>query len=622
MRSLLFLLISMISFASCAQNGGVPKVYSNIRMNGNGEVFLYHNKKNMKAQDKQPAFSYSKMSSQPVGYDTGVDFDFRDSTFNGKMYFGLIKIEGIQFPQPVYFKRYAKIKNGKARIDIHKNFKGKYDFIDWEESGKIRLGYRIINADGKMLYDGKINLSGKGPFKIDHTIVEGPFINLLSSEETTISFKTNMAVQAQILVDGKIFSDIEETKNHEIRVSGLVANTKYNYDISYGKWMESYHFTTAPAAGSREKFTFAYASDSREGLGGGERAMYGTNTYIMKKMVTLAMHRNASFFQFTGDMINGYRYNKDQEQLEYSNWKNAVNYFWQFAPIYVGMGNHEALLTDFDNRISVDKFPFASESAESLFADNFVLPLNGPESEDGASYDPDPDQIDFPSYKENVYYYTYGNIAMVVLNSNYWYSPNAKMIPVHSGNLHGYIMDKQLEWFAATMEKLELDDNIDHVFVTLHTPAFPNGGHSHDDMWYSGNNDYRPYIAGQPVDKGILERRDEYLDIVINKSPKCVVMLHGDEHNYSRLSLNASTPIYPDNWDKEKLKISREFVQITNGATGAPYYSQEVLPWSDYVDIFSTLNALMLIHVEGQLVEIEVLNPDTFEEIERVILRK
>jgi hypothetical protein len=94
-------------------------------------------------------------------------------------------------------------------------------------------------------------------------------------------------------------------------------------------------------------------------------------------------------------------------------------------------------------------------------------------------------------------------------------------------------MDNQIKWLRETIAKLEKDRDIDHIFVTQHTPAFPNGGHSRDDMWYSGDNSKRPFIAGKPVDKGIIERRDEYLDILINESTKVVGMLTGDEHNYN-----------------------------------------------------------------------------------------
>ena len=66
-------------------------------------------------------------------------------------------------------------------------------------------------------------------------------------------------------------------------------------------------------------------------------------------------------------------------------------------------------------------------------------------------------------------------------------------------------MDKQVEWLADTVAGLERDASIDHVFVTCHTPFFPNGGHAIDAMWYNGDNAVRPYVAGVPVSDGILQ---------------------------------------------------------------------------------------------------------------------
>jgi 3',5'-cyclic AMP phosphodiesterase CpdA len=270
---------------------------------------------------------------------------------------------------------------------------------------------------------------------------------------------------------------------------------------------------------------------------------------------------------------------------------------------------------------SIDKFPFETESAEQLFAKMFVHPHNGPKSEDGSKYDPDPGKTDFPSYDENVYYYTYGNMAMVVLNSNYLYAPSEDMVHLTGGNIHGYIMDNQLEWFGNTIAKLEKDDNIDHIFVTIHTPAFPNGGHANNDMWYFGNNEIRPYIAGKPVDKGIIERRDEFLDIMVNKSQKVIALLCGDEHNYSRLRIDGTTDIYPENWEGSKLKLRRTIWQITNGSAGAPYYAQEKLPWSGSVEIFSTKYALVFLNIDGKNIDVEVINPDTGEEVDKAKIR-
>ncbi len=150
-----------------------------------------------------------------------------------------------------------------------------------------------------------------------------------------------------------------------------------------------------------------------------------------------------------------------------------------------------------------------------------------------------------------------------------------------------------------TISILEADEDIDHIFLKQHTPVFPNGGHSGDDMWYSGNNDIRPYIAGKPVEKGIIERRDEYLDILINESTKVVAVLTGDEHNYSWLKLTDEVHIYPEDYKHEKLNVSRSIYQINNGASGAPYYGQEILPWSDFKWSFSVENALCLFYIEG-----------------------
>ena len=291
-----------------------------------------------------------------------------------------------------------------------------------------------------------------------------------------------------------------------------------------------------------------------------------------------------------------------------------------FALCDVHVGNHEALNISFidNNKIiaSIDKFPWATESSESVFAEIVENPISTLKSEDGAKYDPDPESTDFPSYNETVFYYTYGNIAMVVLNSNYWYAPYHTMIPQTSGNAHGYIMDNQLAWLRETIALLEKDKDIDHIFVTIHTPAFPNGGHSKNDMWYNGNNEIRPWVAGVPVEKGIIERRDEFLNILINKSKKTVALLCGDEHNYSRFKLTDQTIIYPPDYSYPKLNISRTFWQLTNGAAGAPYYAQETLPWSENVEKFSTQYALVFFHVNGDKIKIEVLNPDTLETIE------
>ena len=85
-----------------------------------------------------------------------------------------------------------------------------------------------------------------------------------------------------------------------------------------------------------------------------------------------------------------------------------------------------------------------------------------------------------------------------------------------------------------TLERLQQNPAIDYIFVTLHTPIFPNGGHS-NDMWYGGNNEYRAVVVGRPV------------------AHKVIAVLIGDEHNYCRMQLSKKIQIYPSNWNKPKI---------------------------------------------------------------------
>ena len=603
----------------------IPVVYSNIVPDSLGNLYF----DNGKLVEKETFYTLYNIRIQPEGTQKGILFNFNNTDFSGTIYYGLYPKKLPVYPELVFFKKSAKIRDGKAEINIS-GLNGRYDIAGWEETGKAMLGYRIVNSLGRMIYDGRLIVKGKGPFNVGLSIIEGPFVNRITQNEAYISFTTNKPCSPFVEVNNHEYRSMSRMGNppgdvqHEIKIDHLQPDSSYVYTVHFGDYTETYRFKTSPKPGTKKSFVFAYTSDSRNGAGGGERDIYGTNAYIMKKMAALAVANHAAFFQFTGDLINGYSSSIGETDLEYANWKINLEPFWHYIPFYVGMGNHENVVAVFDNGskygVQIDKFPFNSQSAEKIFANNFVNPDNGPKSEDGAVYDPQPDKINFPPYAENVYYYTYDNVAMIVLNSNYWYSVNAKLIPEIGGNPHGYIMDNQLLWLDKTIKQLDANPDIDHIFVTIHTPAFPNGGHAENDMWYNGNNHIRPTVSGKPVATGIIQRRDEFLNILINKSDKVVALLTGDEHNYSRMKLTRKTIIYPDKYHGKKLKITRPFWQITNGSAGAPYYGQQQLPWSSSVEKFSTQYALMLFFVDGNKIHLKVINPDTLELIEDIDL--
>ena len=630
LNSLFFSLIFLVFF-SCKSTSQltkesiVPSVYTNIFEDEEGKLYLEKDGEKIYETISKSDYTLSKMKGNPRGTEKGIAFDFGIPDFSGTLYFGFIPYKDVKFPLPVYFHTPSTISKGKTNLNI-KQLAGRYDMIDWQKNGKGTLGYRVVNVRGDMLYDGIIpfNVTSDG-FEVSIGIIEGPFVDLVTENSATISLETNLTGAAKIKIDDKEYTSKENT-HHEIIISGLEADTEYQYSVTVGNNTQNYSFKTAHKPGDRKPFTFAYASDSRSGKGGGERNMYGANFYIMKKIMALAKHENISFMQFSGDLINGYLSNVDEMNLQYANWKRAIEPFTHYFPVYVSMGNHEALTRVFKKDkerygTSVDRFPFATESAEVIFANNFVNPNNGPISEDGAKYDPDKKKIDFPPYKENVFYYTHDNVAVVVMNSDYFYAPSTGEIALTSGGLHAYIMDQQFAWVTETINYLENDDTIDHIFITEHTPFFPNGGHVGDDMWYRGNNKMRTWVAGKPLDKGIIERRDQLLDLFINKSNKVIAILTGDEHNYARTEIGPDTNIYPENYTPVKIKLSRTIYQINNGAAGAPYYAQEQTPWSNKVTGFSTQNALVLFHVSANSIEVEVVNPDTLEKFDGYKLR-
>jgi hypothetical protein len=602
----------------------VPSVYSNIQYDEKGNLVLIKDGNAYPLSNTPPKYQLSKVIGNPIGTEQGFSFDFQDDKFSGILFFGFIPYGDSKHPMPVYFGRGLEIKEGKVSINLL-NTRAKHDMINWQKTGKGTLGYRIMNRDGVIVYDGKLSFRfQQNKFEKITTILEGPFVNLLNEQGATISFKTNEPIVGKIEVDGKTFADSTPTLQHEIKISGLSPDKKYEYQVIVGEITQKFHFKTAPKAGSRKPFVFSYASDSRNASGGGERNMYGANGYIMKKIMALNTQQNVAFMQFSGDLIDGYLSDIEETELQYANWKRAIEPFWHYFPMYISIGNHEALIHSFQvgkDRYEIDRFPFETESAEAIFSKNFVNPTNGLESEDGASYDPNPNRQDFPSYKETVFHYTYDNVAVIVLNSNYLYAPSDHLLPYTGGGLHAYIMDKQVEWLEKTLINLEKDKNIDHVFITEHTPFFPNGGHVDDDMWYNGNNKFRSYVAGKPLEKGIIQRRDQMLDLLVNKSKKVVAILTGDEHNYAKTELSPDTKIYLDDYKEQRIKLTRTIYQINNGAAGAPYYAQEQTPWTPKVTNFSTQHALCFFHVKGKKIRMEVLNPDTLEKIDELQLK-
>jgi hypothetical protein len=602
----------------------IPAVLSNITADADGKLtFQIPGGNTFAARERAAAWTLSQLAGSPRGTENGIALDFQKPGFTGTLIFGLVPYHDTKYPQPVYRSSVA-IQDGKAEINIKGSLSGTYDMVGWRKSGSAVLAYRIITQTGGMVYDGRVRFKGTGPFEVDVTMAEGPFVAKVTPTSAVVWFDLSRAAACSVTVKSRVIPCQDGATHQEILVDGLAPSTEYAYTVKYGDYEETYGFRTSPRAGSRRPFTFAYASDSRGGQGGGERNFMGPNAYMMRRTMAVARSRGSAFMMFTGDLVSGSVTSPDTLRAELANWRRSIEPQAHWMPVYTGIGNHESVLREFvdeKNRTArVDRFPYDTESMEAVFASALVNPENGPASEDGAAYDPNPSAADFPSYRENVYWFTHDNAAMVVLNSNYWYSPTIGSIPETGGNPHAYLMDNQMAWLAATLDALEKNPRIDHVFLTVHTPVFPNGGHVGDDMWYGGKNVIRPVVAGKPVAKGIIERRDDLLTL-IQRHRKVLAVLTGDEHNYNRLRLEKAVQIYPEGWTGPRVTLARPFFQINNGAAGAPYYAQDQTPWTPFVKGFSTQHAVCLLHVEGPRVRLEVVNPETLEVLDRAVLR-
>ena len=622
----------------------IPDVYTNIVVGEDGRLSVKGpGGKSYPSKDPPPAFSLEMVRGDKRGTDDGFVFNFVDPDLGlkiegGTLSFALIDFKH-RFPLPKYRYSTPIDANGRARVVMNGTLNGRMDFTDWTERGRGHLFYRVQSKVGDLVYEGIFAFtaaSRTGPYRVvEDSIVEGPIIEKMTHQSATITFETLKPAPATVEVVGVGTFDSDAAARHEVDITGLAADTEYDYVVRTSGDSVRFSFRTAPQPGSRAPFTFAFGSDSRAGTATGKRNNNAGNEYMMRRVMPIATSRDAAFLMFTGDTINGYNTSPVQQELQYINWRRVV---WPFAarlPLYVGVGNHEVVLHDFDDGsvygLEITRFPFATESLEATFRRQFANFDNGPQSEDNSPIDPAQGEVNFPTYSETVFDFIWGNIAFIVLNSDYLYSPYLSTTgdPLVGGNIHGYIMDNQLAWFGERLAAHKADPNVDHIFVTVHTPIFPNGGHVGSDMFYHGDNAHRPVIAGRKAAEGIIERRDTILRLILAHD-KVNVVLAGDEHNYSRVLVDAGMPLYAENGYRpdNPVTITRPFQHVTNGATGAPYYGIEAAPWhvgysrdtgvGDYLKKFTTQFAIVLVHVDGEKLTLEVVDVETLEVIDLV----
>ncbi|MEA1944367.1 MAG: metallophosphoesterase family protein [Euryarchaeota archaeon] len=545
-----------------------------------------------------------------------IEFDTLLATPEAKVYYGLyVPEQEIKVPQ--YRRTTTEDLVGEdtshsVTINIGKFESARYDICNFAEDGGV-ICYRIelYNPEvaSSVFYDGRFRVDGD--YNLVPCITEGPFVDLVTTDDAVISWETDVPTTAAVEIDATSYTDGISDASHEIYITGLSAGTEYEYDVLVdGVIYQTYHFTTEPAS---PKFEFAVMSDSRAGVGGGERSFAGVNYHKLSRFMIDAYQSGADFVLFGGDLVNGYTTSMDDYRMQIKAWKDAAEQIGCYIPIYEAMGNHEALVDVYDDGssygIEFDKQDDGiNKSAETIFAEEFVNP---------ADSFPDPENTTAPGYGENVYYFDYGNTRAIAFNTNYWWCSHPEDF---GGNLEGYVMDNQLAWIKDVLSDAEGDSTIEHIFMFAHEPAFPNGGHLHDAQWYNGgdpaeNEDY----YGNPLNRSyVVERRDALWE-AISQNGKVVAVFFGDEHNYNRMSVDNETPVHLDG--SVNPNFTNPVWQIISGGAGAPFYAQQDTPWSDDVECFYPSKHYCMISVDGGKVSLKVLS-DSGEIVDECVLRE
>ncbi|MHC5050622.1 MAG: purple acid phosphatase family protein [Planctomycetota bacterium] len=527
------------------------------------------------------------------------------------------------------FRVAGRIACGKGRINHGYLLGERHNSEGWTDRGTVAVRVELFEEragrDRRLgTYDTFARFDRAGT-KLP-TLLEGPLLNLVRSDDPTrvvVSFVTDRPVEAAVEVNGRTFGSQEKTQ-HEIPVDGLQPATEYRYHVRIGERVATHTFRSAPPKGEGT-VRFAYCGDTREGVGGGARALMGVNHTVLQQLMGVVHGRGAEFAIMGGDLVNGYTTSPADFRLQLHAWKQAMRGFWSGAAVYPAMGNHEALLRNFDTGsrygISLDRWPYATESAEAVFADVFVNPRNGPQASDPRR----------PTYLENVYSFHYGPVKLICFNNNYWISYAAALT---GGCPEGYLMEDQLAWIEREVEAGQADPKVKYIVLYAQEPVFPNGGHVRDSMWHGGDNRVRAFTFHPepkglvPAAAGLVEVRNRLARLAAAHA-KVAAVLGGDEHAYHKVLIDKNVPAGIPKKDDEngdgKLETATPLRDLKHavwylvcGGGGAPYYSEQVTPWNRYWleeakdpsrYAYSSQCNIFLFEAGANGISVEVLNP-------------
>lgn len=593
------------------------------------------------------------------GEDSRLRFDLRDpiplengDTVDGTSLYGSIcagpwpfEAEETDFAYR-RFLRCMEVADGRGALNLSTFFRQKYNSENWTDTGSLMLRLDLwIARDGAdqvfvaadlpirfRLLDGRVELLP--------TLTEGPLLCRVDSDAAgscTIALECDPPAAATVEARWKESSlsvaSAVTLLRHEIALAGLPTDQAVEYRVLLdGEAVTSWIPIELPSP-ELDQVRFMYCGDSREGVGGGDRAYMGVNLDALERITALGRREGARFFLMGGDLINGYTTSPADFDAQFYAWKQAVLGFWRNAPIFPALGNHESLLRVFKGDgidwLGMDRWPYEEASAEAVFADAFCNPLNAPANSNPA----------FPTYEENVYSLRFGPVKAICFNNNWWYSNRPDRF---GGCPEGYMLQDQLDWIEREIAAADADPLVRYIVYYAQEPVFPCGGHVKDAMWHNGNNTVqaRELVDGQlaSLGPGIVDVRNRFLTLVC-ASEKSAVVFGADEHAYYKVKIGPEVPIGDPRRDDPDgngilgdhgagisplTDLPRSIWFVTSGGGGAPYYAHEDTPWNSWWNsrnpdnyFYSSQENLVLVDAGPQDISLRALN-SFGEEIDRI----
>lgn len=597
----------------------------------------------------KPAINNEILHNITTGDDHGLNIDLNNSELWGKIYTSPYPFEaGDSDYDYANFRVSTDITDGKGNISIYNFYKALYDSNSWNLGGRSEvtptIAYRLELFSGKTLQGmygsfASFSKDNNGVFVKLPTIVEGPFVTNVSSENPTkmeVVWRTDEPCSGKVYFGVNIFNEIDTYVTvHSVTIDNLSPDTEYEYYIESesqdGRTVRSntYNLKTAPTKGHGD-VKFVYASDSYKTEGGGEKAYMGVNYDVLNNIAVNAYRDGAEFIIFGGDLVEGFSSEKEDIVLQYRAWKQVMSGYWHSRPVYTGMGNHEFLMNFFEGFVSLDKWPYETDSSEAVFAQEFYNPLNGPDTSDSRR----------PTYKENVYHFQYGPVKIISFNTNYWQTTNfanIKDINAYGGAPFGYIMQDQMDWILDTLEDAEKDNTVKFIFLFTHCPILPYMKHVEDSMWWDGNNNIRALTRKlnaetnqyelQPEDLGMIQVRDRLLQAVAD-STKVAAIFTSHEHGYHRTLISKHTPlgVYPkDDTDGDDIldqfstnpNLTNATWHIMSGGGGSGFNAEDdSTPWK--AQRSTSHPGYVLIETKGDKVSMKCISGMTLQVLDEL----